>query len=386
MKRQSWITLFKVGALLMILGIVGLLVAASGIIPIKASSGHWAITAWLLEFSMRRSVATHTLGTDSPALDEPWLVLKGAGHYETACRPCHGSPGLERPVTVQAMTPAPPYLPPDIANWQPEELFYIVKHGVKFTGMPAWPTLERDDEVRAMVAFLLALPKLDAEQYRRLVFGDTSANESTMALRNFPELQHAPRAPFATCARCHGVDGLSRGSAAFPKLAGQRREYLFGALEAYARGARPSGIMQPVAYALTRDQKGALADYFSSLTGAALDEPSAESSDSAAAPSVANVESGREIASRGVPRVGVPSCRDCHGPGPGNRNPAYPRLAGQYADYIVLQLELFKSGRRGGSSYAHIMRHVANRLSPEQMRAVALYYASLTSEGDRLGR
>jgi hypothetical protein len=54
--------LFKLAALLAVLGVGGFLVAASGIIPIKASSGHWDITAWFLHFAMRRSVATHTLG------------------------------------------------------------------------------------------------------------------------------------------------------------------------------------------------------------------------------------------------------------------------------------------------------------------------------------
>ena len=52
-------------------------------------------------------------------------------------------------------------------------------------------------------------------------------------------------------------------------------------------------------------------------------------------------------------------------------------LAGQYPDYLVLQLELFKGGQRGGSAYAHLMKPVATRLTPEQMRDVALYYASL---------
>jgi cytochrome c553 len=73
---------------------------------------------------------------------------------------------------------------------------------------------------------------------------------------------------------------------------------------------------------------------------------------------------------------------DCHGPGPHRRNSAYPNLAGQYADYLVLQLELFKQDGRGGSAYAHIMRHVATRLGTEQMRDVAAYYASLSPGGD----
>ncbi len=62
------------------LAIGGFLIAASGIVPIKASSGHWAITDWFLHFAMRRSIATQSLGIESPALDGPGLVLKGAGH------------------------------------------------------------------------------------------------------------------------------------------------------------------------------------------------------------------------------------------------------------------------------------------------------------------
>ncbi|HWP42193.1 MAG TPA: cytochrome C, partial [Blastocatellia bacterium] len=61
----------------------------------------------------------------------------------------------------------------------------------------------------------------------------------------------------------------------------------------------------------------------------------------------------------------------------------YPVLAGQYAEYLLLQLELFKSERRGGTEYAHIMRRVASLLTPEQMRDVARYYASLAPAVDR---
>ena len=88
------------------------------------------------------------------------------------CRPCHGSPGRQAPRIALAMTPHPPYLPPAIAGWAPDELYYIVKHGVKFTAMPAWPAGRRDDEVWAMVAFLRALPRMDARSYRALAFGE----------------------------------------------------------------------------------------------------------------------------------------------------------------------------------------------------------------------
>jgi cytochrome c553 len=112
-----------------------------------------------------------------------------------------------------------------------------------------------------------------------------------------------------------------------------------------------------------------LADYYGSLRELSPSGPPQH-----AAPVI---ERGKAIADRGVPSQRVPSCVDCHGPGATRRNPVYPELAGQYADYLVLQLEIFKKNVRGGTDYAHIMRRVAAGLTPDQMRDVALYYASL---------
>lgn len=363
---------FGAGALLLVVGLTGFLVAASGVIPVKASSGHWAITEWFLHFSMRRSVATHTIGMAVPPLDDPALVLKGAGHYENGCRPCHGSPEFTTPRIAAAMTPPPPYLPTLLGERKPEELFYVIKHGIKFTGMPAWPSRERDDEVWAVVAFLLALPSLDATSYRRLVDGDAPSKESELPLRDLSEPTRVLRAIVTSCARCHGAEGRGRGLGAFPKLAGQSPDYLLRALQAYANGSRHSGMMGPIAAALGPEEVSALADYYGELPRGVPSAPLER------ATSELRIQRGEEIATRGISNQGVPSCVDCHGPVPQRRNAAYPNLAGQYANYIELQLELFKRDARGGSAYAHIMRHVATRLSAEQMRDVAAYYQSLS--------
>ena len=406
---------FRIAGFLVIAAFGGFLFAASGIMSIKASSGHWPITAWLLNFAMRRSVVTHSLGTEAPALNDRALVVKGAGHYEIGCRPCHGSPDLnQQPRIAQAMTPHPPNLSREVSKWEAAELFYIVKHGVKFTGMPAWPAPNRDDEVWAMVAFLLTLPTLTADEYKRLAQHGSSSASGDAPMHELLGPQKVPAAVTESCARCHGVDGNGRGVGAFPKLAGQKPEYLAASLHAYARGWRSSGIMEPIAAGLSHEASIELARYYAGLGArkpqTTSPEPNPESvssstqltRNSAESPSIQNpkfsqtkenspsrmtelspqsspsrIERGRNIAFNGIPTRRVPACSDCHGPSDFPRNPNYPALAGQYADYLVLQLLLFKKQARGGTAYAHLMRPAASGLSEDEMRDVALFYAAL---------
>jgi cytochrome c553 len=370
-KRWLW----SIAVLLLVGGFGGILVVIAGLVPIKASSRHWTITAWFLNFTMERSVVTRSFTIKQPDLDDPGLLAQGATHYEFGCRPCHGAPESPQPVIAQQMTPAPPHLPWVVAEWRERELFYIVKHGVKFTGMPAWPSQQRDDEVWAMVAFLRQLPRLTPEKYQQLAHGTAG----TMA--GIDELSAVPdtlRVHLESCARCHGIDGRGRGLATFPVIAGQRPAYLEETLLAYARRERQSGIMQPVAAALPRDTIREIARHYADLPGGLGTERNPEGKpagfDSA---DFAAIERGREIATRGIPRQRLPACAACHGPGPASRNPIYPQLAGQHAQYLALQLKLLKSNSRGGTPYAHIMRSIASRLQPEQLNDVALYYSSI---------
>lgn len=347
-------------------GLAALLYMWSGIIPIAASSGHWPATRWLLQFAMRNAVQTHATGIKAPALDGPALVLKGAGHYATGCAPCHGAPGQQRSVIAHQMTPKAPFLPSTVHEWQAKELFWIVRHGIKFTAMPAWPARQREDEVWAMVAFLRQLPELSPKRYDQLAYGEGADAHAAAT----PEHRRSPTQPLlANCARCHGADGAGRGAAAFPKLAGQREAYLLGSLRAFAEGTRHSGIMRPVSAGLDEARMRALARHYAKLP---VPQP-----ETTGAPAPDTVARGRAIAEQGVPEKGIPACTECHGPAQTPRNPAYPRLAGQYRDYLALQLHLFKADQRGGTPYAHIMRAVAKRLDREQIRDVTAYYASL---------
>ncbi|HEU4813906.1 MAG TPA: c-type cytochrome [Xanthomonadaceae bacterium] len=384
--RRAWHCLAGDGWLLAVcramvvtalLGLGGLLFVAAGLMPIAASEGHWAVTRAFLQFTMRSSVRTQTLGMEAPPLDDPGLVLKGAGHYASSCLPCHGAPGEPRALVVRRMTPEPPYLPDGFGTLRDAELFWIVRHGIKYTAMPAWPAPLREDEVWAMVAFLRALPQLEVSEFRSLAYGDTNGRNAAGPGSRRALLGQSMPTALANCQRCHGADGMGRGDGAIPRLAGLDEAYLLASLAAFARGDRHSGIMQPVASGLDITQMRALADHFSSLDGegpaARCDAPEA-------------FARGARLAANGDPARKIPACTACHDPGPEALNELYPDLSGQHADYLALQLELFRSHRRGGTAYAGLMGAAANRLEDRDIRDLSTYYAALPTGCPNAGR
>ncbi len=351
-----------------LLAMLGSIVVVTGVAPIRASSGHWAITKWFLAFSKNRSVAAHSLGIEAPELDDPGRVRRGAGHYETACANCHGSPLRARSPVALAMTPTPPLLSPLVERRKARELYYVVQHGILFAGMPAWPTQQRPDEVWDVVAFLVRLPQIDRDEYARLISQENG-------LTPLPTADGVATAPLATCTRCHGADGRGGPGGAFPRLVGQPAQYLLESLEAYAAGKRHSGVMQTVAAVLTDEERRAFANHFG--------EMSAPSTDATALSGFQEdrdaIARGRQIAEHGLPDANVPSCIDCHGPGELPISDEYPRLAGQPAWYLERQLRLFHTGHRGGTN-AHLMDPIAAGLPEAMYRDVALYYSSLAAD------
>ena len=369
---------------LMLLGVLGaLLFAWSGFYNVAATAGHWPAVGWLLGYTMKNSVELHAMSLTPPPLGGAALVERGAGHYETGCAPCHGAPGWARNRIPRNMLPQPPYLPPRIGKWSEEELFWLVKHGLKYTGMPSWPAAQRDDEVWAVTAFMLRLPDMDADEYAALALGAPAQAADSADETPAPE---TPGTLFAltdaaligSCARCHGDDGAGRASGAFPRLDIQTPDYLFRALRDYAEGRRPSGIMEPIAAALAEEEAARLARHYSSAASASM-----AAAATATAAEQALLDRGLEIAAIGIPDSQVPPCGSCHGLEEGPENPLFPALAGQYAEHLRLQLDLWKTGGRGEGAYSQIMQAIAERLSAEDIAAVARYYASLAPAGRR---
>jgi len=366
--RLGWVELLLIVASL---AAAGFLFAWSGLFNIAASTGHWAVTEVALHWAMRRSVETHSAGIAAPDLSGLALQQRGAGHYQTGCAPCHGAPGAPQNAVAAAMTPAPPDLQQTVPEWEDRELFWIVRHGVKFTGMPAWPAQQRADEVWALAAFLRRLPDLDAGSYRALAFGEAvpAAGGGDAALAG---LGGPVEAALTDCSRCHGRDGRGRASGAFPLIGGQQQEYLQEALEAFASGGRHSGFMEPAAARVDPAVRRQLAAHYAAREWA----PPAP----AEAPDPTLVAAGRALAEEGAPSRRIPACLSCHGAAALERNPGYPRLDGQPEGYLATQLRLWREGERGGGPFAPVMHKVGIALEPEDIAAAAAYFASWTGE------
>jgi cytochrome c553 len=171
------------------------------------------------------------------------------------------------------------------------------------------------------------------------------------------------------CAACHAADGNS-AVAANPKIAGQIPEYLSKQLADFKpqpgkKPARESAMMTPMVANLSEADMKNLAAYYA---GQKLRPAAAADKDLAAL--------GQKLWRGGNGVTGVPACAGCHGPAGAGMPSQYPRIAGQFAEYIVAQLKAFKEGARANDPNG-MMRGVTARMSEREIRAVAEYAAGL---------
>jgi len=174
-------------ASLLIAAVVFLLGAAAvihaGLYDVAATTPHWPATAWLLETARTRSIKAQATGIAvPPGLTDPEKVIIGVEHYAAHCAVCHGAPGVPKGDIVRGLYPSPPDLAKVTPLYTPAELFWILKHGVKMTGMPAWDD-HSDDELWATVGFLEKLPGMSEEDYAKLVMADILPGASLLTRR-----------------------------------------------------------------------------------------------------------------------------------------------------------------------------------------------------------
>ena len=165
-----------IGALVVwiIIGIIAYFVVAyTGAYAVGADVPHWGITRQAIGFLRDHTTEKRAADIKPPPLDDPALVKEGAQHYAEMCTECHLAPGMSSSELRDGLYPRPPNLTrfaPD-----PAESFWIIKHGLKMTGMPAWGKSHDDQKLWAIVAFLQKQPKMSVSEYRAL-----TANAPTM--------------------------------------------------------------------------------------------------------------------------------------------------------------------------------------------------------------
>lgn len=165
---------WRIALEMLVLGFVLAIVSGAflfyaGAYDVAATRHHWPFTEWVLDTVRIRSIKAHAVGITVPAgLDDQAKILMGTEHFADHCAVCHGAPGVPKGNIAHGLYPQPPDLAVTSKRYTDAELFWIVNHGIKMTGMPGWAD-HGDDELWATVAFLKKLPGMTPEEYGKLV-------------------------------------------------------------------------------------------------------------------------------------------------------------------------------------------------------------------------
>lgn len=158
------------GATVVLGGVTMSSIVFGGVVSVAATDPHYRPVQWVLETTMENSIAAHAADIEVPEgldLGDPALAERAFGHYSVACTPCHGAPGVDPAPWLVLQPPALP-LVETAGQWSDAELYWIVKHGIKMTGMPALGPTHQDADLWAIAAFVRQLPTMTAERYEEM--------------------------------------------------------------------------------------------------------------------------------------------------------------------------------------------------------------------------
>ncbi|MCC2675449.1 MAG: cytochrome c class [Ramlibacter sp.] len=253
-KRSMFLVAAVTTAVLALLAaLVGGAVVFGGLYDVASTQEHFQLTHRVLEKAMRQSVKLRARDIQEPPLADEALALRGAACYRDKCVQCHGAPGVSPGDLGKSMQPLPGPLVDARHHWRARELYWVTRHGIRMSGMPAWEFRLRDDEIWEVVAFLQRLPDLNAPRYAEWM------RKAPPAPACGPDALRAPATPVVVasmqpdiergrialhqnaCNACHVIPGVT-GARVYvgPTLEGiGSRQFIAGTLQ-----NNPDGMMR----------------------------------------------------------------------------------------------------------------------------------------------
>lgn len=184
-----------VAALALVLLAVGAVAfVRAGLYNVGADDPHYPLTYAVLEQLRDASIDARASRLEVPKdLASPERITQGAGNYHAMCMQCHLAPGMQSTELSRGLYPAPPDLTRETVD--AAQAFWVIKHGIKASGMPAWGHSMADEYIWNMAAFIQQLPTLDTAGYQALVA--QSGGHSHGGGEGDAHDHHAPGAPDA---------------------------------------------------------------------------------------------------------------------------------------------------------------------------------------------
>ncbi|WEX07876.1 cytochrome c [Chelativorans sp. AA-79] len=163
--------------MVVLLAVIGLLVVYTGAYNVAATEEHLSPTRWAFDTTLRSSVESRAEGAAAPENITQEMIAAGGAEYKAACQHCHAGPGVERAEWASGMRPRPPHLTEAAAEWEFQEVYWLAKHGIKMTGMPAFGPTHDDQTLWSIAAFVKQLPAMTPEEYAAI--GDSAGEGGT---------------------------------------------------------------------------------------------------------------------------------------------------------------------------------------------------------------
>jgi len=236
--------------ILAILAVAAAIFVWSGLYDISATDQHLAPTYYTIRKTMERSVERRASDIDVPALGAPEQVQRGVVLFRDHCVQCHGAPGVPPEPFALGLTPLPTPLARSGLDRSPAYLYWVIRRGIKMTGMPAWQYRMSDADIWAVVAFVRRLPYVAPAGYMAMEGTVIEKKEDRLAVRPADAGRGERALKQYACIACHEIPGMVGPEARLgPSLRGIGSRVMLGGVLPNTPENMALWILAPTAYA-----------------------------------------------------------------------------------------------------------------------------------------